>query len=224
MKKLLLTSALILLCIGSIYFFTRENTGQKETASSESISEDAVFEAIESSDALASVSTASSHASSAEDTFTETINESVSGTSSNTQDENTGLLTSTDDIALCDLDGKNYTFTYDNELYSAIYTTDNWKIIDSYKINNAADMEIICSALIGIHPVHGKDLESYRTPDDMVYEWQQHNLVYQLLSDDNEWKSHVKDVDFDPADQGKSFEEIYEARTGKELDINDFLN
>ena len=224
MKKLLITSALILLCIGAIYFFINEKDSSQSAPSSESVIEATVDEALEEKDTDIIDNTNSQQYSSNEAASTKMPSDGAP--SATTEDENSGtsLLSSTDDIALTDIDGKNYIFTYDNELYSAIYTTDNWKIIDSYKINNAADMKIICSALIQIHPVHGKDMESYRTPDDMVYEWQQHNLVYQLLSDDNEWKSHVKDVDFDPADQGKSFEEIYEARTGKKLDINDFLN
>ena len=39
--------------------------------------------------------------------------------------------------------------------------------------------------------------------DDLVYEWQQHNLAYNILPDDNSWKEHAKDVDLNPADQGK---------------------
>ena len=67
-------------------------------------------------------------------------------------------------------------------------------------------------------------MKSYRTIDDLVYEWQQHNLAYELLPDDNSWRSHAKDVDLDPADQGKSLTEIYEARTGSKLDINKLKN
>jgi hypothetical protein len=31
-------------------------------------------------------------------------------------------------------------------------------------------------------------------------------------------------VDLDPEDQNRSFEEIYKDRTGKELDLNDFIS
>ena len=138
-----------------------------------------------------------------------------------TDSENVSALRSTKDINLRDLDGKktNYTFTYKNEEFSAKYTKDNWHIKDSYKITNKNDLEIICQALIDVHPIHGKDMKSYRTADDLVYEWQQHNLAYSFLPDDNLWKSHAKDVDLDPADQGRSLEEMYEARTGSKLDI-----
>ena len=136
-----------------------------------------------------------------------------------------GLLTSASDIKLVNTDGKgsNYSFTYNGEEFSAIYTTDNWKIVDSYKINEEADMMIICQALIDEHPIHGSDMVSYRTADDMVYEWIMHNMAYAFISDDETLRKKAKDVDFDPEDQGKSFDEIYKSRTGKELDLNSIL-
>ncbi len=136
-----------------------------------------------------------------------------------------GILSSTTDINLRDIDGAgtNYLFNYNDEDYRAVYTTDNWKIIDSYKIDNSSDIRIICQALIDIHPIHGSDMVSYRTADDMAYEWVQHNLAYQTLPDDSPLKSHAKDVDLDPNDQNRSFDEIYKDRTGKELDLNDFV-
>ena len=136
-----------------------------------------------------------------------------------------GILNETADINLRDTDGngKNYLFTYDGEDFTAVYTTDNWKIYDSYKITNIEDITIICEALNSEHQVHGSDMESYRTAEDMAYEWLQHNIAYQFLSDDSPWKEHVRDVDLDPKDQGKSFDEIYEERTGKEFNMKDFL-
>lgn len=136
------------------------------------------------------------------------------------------VLSTTKDINLRDLDGNktNYIFTYNNENFSAKYTKDNWHIEDSYKITNAKDIGLICQALIDVHPIHGKDMKSYRTVDDLVYEWQQHNLAYTILPDDNSWKEHAKDVDLNPDDQGKSLEEMYEDRTGNELDIEKLKN
>lgn len=136
------------------------------------------------------------------------------------------ILNGTKDINLRDIDGKqtNYVFEYKNETFSAKYTKDNWNIKNSYKITNGRDIAFICKALIDVYPIHGKDMKSYRTVDDLVYEWQQHNLAYNLLPDDNSWKSHAKDVDLDPVDQGKSLAEIYEARTGSKLDINKIKN
>jgi hypothetical protein len=75
-------------------------------------------------------------------------------------------------------------------------------------------MRIICEALIEIYPIHGKDYVSYRTPEDMVYEWSQHNLAYNILSEDNSWRSHARDVDFDPEDQGRSLYDMFMARRG----------
>ena len=136
-----------------------------------------------------------------------------------------GILTGVDDIALTDLTGAktDYAFIYDGNPYATKYTPDNWEITDSYKITNAKDMAIICQALINEHPVHGRDMVSYRTADDMAYEWSQHNVVYYLLPEDSRWIEFVKDVDFDPEDQGKSYEELYEDRTGRKLDLNEIL-
>lgn len=136
-------------------------------------------------------------------------------------EESVSVLKSSKDINLHDTDDKktNYVFTYKGENFNAKYTKDNWKIYNSYKITNGQDIAYICKALMDVHPIHGKDMKSYRTIDDLVYEWKQHNLAYNMLPDDNSWKSHAKDVDLDPADQGKSLAEIYEARTGEKLDI-----
>ncbi len=145
---------------------------------------------------------------------------------STNNEEIESVLSTTKDINLRDLDGNktNYIFTYNNENFSAKYTKDNWHIEDSYKITNAKDIGLICQALIDVHPIHGKDMKSYRTVDDLVYEWQQHNLAYTILPDDNSWKEHAKDVDLNPDDQGKSLEEMYEDRTGNELDIEKLKN
>ncbi len=145
---------------------------------------------------------------------------------STNNEEIESVLSTTKDINLRDLDGNktNYIFTYNNENFSAKYTKDNWHIEDSYKITNAKDIGLICQALIDVHLIHGKDMKSYRTVDDLVYEWQQHNLAYTILPDDNSWKEHAKDVDLNPDDQGKSLEEMYEDRTGNELDIEKLKN
>ena len=137
--------------------------------------------------------------------------------------EDAGILISPEDIELTNTEGKKYTFQYDGETFNATYTTDHWTVIDSYKITNEADITIICQALCEEHLVHGADMESYRTPEDMAYEWQQHNIAYEVLPDSSSLKAKAKDVDLDPKDQGKSFKEIYEDRTGKELTIEELL-
>ena len=153
-------------------------------------------------------------------------NKDDSNSSSKEENSSAGLLTSTADINLTSADGgtKNYTFVYDGETYKAKHTADHWTIYDSYKINSKSDMMIICQALIDLYPVHGSDMVSYRTAEDMTFEWQQHNIGYIFLGEKSEWASHLKDVDFDPADQGKSFDEIYKDRTGKEFKFSDFLS
>ena len=132
-----------------------------------------------------------------------------------------GSLTSTADIGLTNIDGVNYSFTYRGEEFRAQFQYDCWTIYDSYKITDKDDMKIICQALIDVHPVHGKDMVSYRTADDMAYEWEQHNLAYKYLPEDNAYRESAGNVDLDPYDQGRTFEEIYEDRTGQEFSIKE---
>ena len=135
------------------------------------------------------------------------------------------VLNSTRDIDLHDVDGKetNYEFTYKGKIYSAKYTKDNWHIVDSYEITNKKDIEIICKALIDIYPIHGRDMISYRTVEDLAYEWNEHNIAYMVLPENNIWKKNTKDVDLNPEDQNKSLQEMYEDRTGKKLNINELI-
>lgn len=158
-----------------------------------------------------------------ENTIKELLNNSLKNATSSSEE---GSLSKTTDIGLTSPDGSgsNYVFTYNGETFSAIYSEDNWQIIDSYRIDNSADMMIICQALIDEHPVHGRDMVGYRTAEDMVYEWEIHNLAYAYLGDDENLSNKARDVDFNPEDQGKTLEEIYYDRTGKELSISDFLN
>lgn len=117
-----------------------------------------------------------------------------------------GILSSPEDIGLYDITGYgvDFAFDYGGETFYAYYTPDNWKIVDSYKITAFCDMEIICEALKNICPIHGSDMESYREPEDMAYEWLQHNIAYEILPEDVPWKERAKDVDIDPGDQGLS--------------------
>lgn len=153
---------------------------------------------------------------------TETNNETektqiVSVRTDNSIDEvskENGFLSSTHELNLRDIDGNetNYIFTYNNTEFTAKYTTNNWKIIDSYKITNENDMEIICKALIDIHPIPGKVLNSFRTVQDLVKEWEIHNISYALISENSKYKENVKDVDFNTEDQGKSLEDFIHSR------------
>jgi hypothetical protein len=141
----------------------------------------------------------------AEDEIKEAMKDAASNSSS-------GLLHSTEDIGLTDVDGNghNYRFTYGEDVFSAEYTTDNWKIHDSYRVENAADMRMISQALIDEHPIHGKDMVSYRTAEDMVYEWQIHNFAYDYLDESDPRRQKCKEVDFDPKDQNRTVEEFLE--------------
>lgn len=131
--------------------------------------------------------------------------------------EGESYINSSEDINLVctDKNGRNFSFTYNKEKYTAIYTIDNWCIKNSYKIKNKKDITYVCEALIKVHPIHGADKKSYRTADDMMYEWVQHNIAYDYLPDGNLWKSHARDVDLNPDDQGKSMMEMYGARANK---------
>jgi len=132
-----------------------------------------------------------------------------------------GILASTADIGLYDTDGagKNYSFTYGGMSFNAYFNGESWTIYDSYRVTAESDMKIICQALIDVHPVLGRDRQSYRTADDMAYEWMQHNIAFEYVPRESRWYEHAKDVNLDPDDQGRSIEEIYEDRTGEKLDL-----
>ena len=115
-----------------------------------------------------------------------------------------------------------FSFQYEGEIFSASFVNGVWHIVDSYKIKEE-DIKAICQALIQQHPVLGKDGESYRTAEDMAYEWVQHNLAYEMLPEGNAWRENAKDVDLDPEDQGRSLQEMYEARTGKPLNMQEIM-
>ena len=83
---------------------------------------------------------------------------------------------------------------------------------NSYRITDAAAMLEICEALNAEHTIHSADYTAWRTPEDMAYEWEQHNLAYQMLADDSPWKESARDVDINPEDQGKSLYELYQSR------------
>ncbi len=116
-------------------------------------------------------------------------------------------------------EGNKYDFKYAGETFKATYKKNTWHIENSYKITNAQDIKIICQALIDIHPIQGADYKSYRTADDMCYEWIQHNIAYTILPEDSNLKDDAKDVDLNPEDQGKDFKDFYESRTGKKFDV-----
>ena len=128
-----------------------------------------------------------------------------------------------DTIEINNIDGNMYEFVYNNGIYQVVYVSDTWKIYNSYKITNSKDMKKICEALVDIHKIPSRDYKSYRTVDDMVYEWKQHNLAYMILPDSNSFRNSAKDVDLDPQDQGKSLVEIYEDRTGQKLDLTKYF-
>ena len=134
-------------------------------------------------------------------------------------------LTSVEQLAIQDTDGsgQRYTFSYDNQTFNAQYTEDNWKIVDSWKIRNTGDMELICGALLDVHSIHSRDGNGIRTAEDMAFEWMQHNFAYEHLPEDHPWRENAKDVDLNPADQGKTFFEIYEDRAQDRFRIGDFL-
>ena len=129
-------------------------------------------------------------------------------------------LSSAEDLDLDTDDKSSYSFSYGEDEYHAEFLKDTWTIYDSYKIKNPEDILIICRALAEEHPVPSRDRESFRTPEDMAFEWEQHNIAYDQLPEGNHWRETSRNVDLDPDDQGKTFKEIYEERTGKELDID----
>ena len=89
--------------------------------------------------------------------------------------------------------------------------TQTWKIFDSYLITNRKDIYKICEALYSLHKVPTANGSSeYRTIDDMVYEWEEHNKGY-LYSKKVPFSTlrqmgieATKDVDINPGDQNKN--------------------
>ena len=135
-------------------------------------------------------------------TAAEPSTEAVSGPAA----EEPSHLNSPEDIGLhcTDESKKIYVFTYAELDFTAVYSPDNWHITDSYLIESYEDIVTICRALIEVHPIHSADMTSYRTADDMAYEWHQHNIAYSLLPDGSDWKESAKDVDLDAKDQNKN--------------------
>ena len=112
------------------------------------------------------------------------------------------------DIKDTDGQGRNYTFEYNAQQFKAEFSyridgKENWRIYDSYLIRSRSDMIMICDRLLTLHKIHGRDMVSYRTAEDMADEWEIHNSAYDYLPQ-GDMKNHAKDVDFDPDDQGKS--------------------
>ena len=136
-----------------------------------------------------------------------------------------GLLKSTEDVVLVPTDdyAQGYVFEYGGEQFDAYFDTYSWRVYNSYKITNHDDIVTICQALLNEHVVYGSDWETPRTADDMAFEWEQHNLAYEMLPEDSHWREDAKDVDLDPDDQGKTFQEMYESRTGRKFDIRNYL-
>ena len=62
---------------------------------------------------------------------------------------------------------------------------------------------MICEALKNEHPIHSANYQSWRTAEDMAYEWAQHNLAYSMLSDTSPLIEDAKDVDINPSGQNK---------------------
>ena len=123
----------------------------------------------------------------------------------------TESLSPAESIGLCDTDGSGstYTFTWDGEEFTALYWTDNWRVIDSYRIQDIESITLVCQALADTHPIHSADYSGWRTADDMAYEWVQHNIAYDFLPAGSSLSSSAKDVDLDPKDQGKSVYDMF---------------
>ena len=124
------------------------------------------------------------------------------------------VLNSTEDIDLRYGGDGYYYFTYNGEDFRAMYAASTWTVYDSFKITNKNDITIICQALSDVNPVPSRDWQSYRTADDMAYEWDQHNKVYLVAPKDSYTRERTRNVDLDPEDQGKTYEDLYRENLG----------
>ena len=116
------------------------------------------------------------------------------------------------ELVLTDNGDDTYTFAYGNDTFTALYTPyigGDWKIYDSYKITNRADMVIICEKLLKLNKVRGR-ITQYRTAKDMADEWEVHNRGYAiaLSLSMTDAAARLKDVDMDKKDQGKTFDDF----------------
>ncbi len=118
-----------------------------------------------------------------------------------------------DEVIMSSKNGIDYVIDSDGLEVHAKWDKDeeSWKIYNSYLINNEDDMEKICTALYNLHPVPtAKNSTEYRTIDDMVYEWQEHNkgYLYSKRLPDGKLKNMgveaTMHVDINPGDQGKN--------------------
>ena len=119
-----------------------------------------------------------------------------------------------------------YNFAYNGKTYSATYNESEqcWTIIDSFEISDKKVMYLECYNLIAKNPVPTEPGgTTYRTLDDMVYEWEQHNVAYnyfikiynsgipfssELYNYIAEGISRAKNVSINPGDQGKNWIEL----------------
>lgn len=107
---------------------------------------------------------------------------------------------------------ENYSFTYGGETFTVHYTPysgGDWKVVDSYKITNKADMVLICEKLHRLHKIEGR-ITRYRTAKDMADEWEIHDQGYVLAKNYgmDSAVARLKDVDMDKKDQGKTFDDF----------------
>lgn len=210
-----LFAALIIISFCSCFLFACTGRNEPETAQAS-----AAQQLSESSEAEAfSVSGAGKEAVTKEEETTRPVSDVHELTRAEAvarsfgYDEGESIISTPPETDLAYSDGyfEYFTFTYAGEEFTALHEYDNWQIRDSYRIRNSKDMELICRALIDIYPVHGRDNESYRTPEDMAYEWIQHNIVCEMPEIDKNWLDRARNVDLDPDEQNMSLWEMYKA-------------
>lgn len=211
MKRLIITAAALLICGCSDTDDTSSSAGTSGAADSSAAVTTTTVTAVPSEPPVNSEQPDESEATT---TASQTVTSAPAQTTTSASSAKQNEPITADSLGFKNVDGigSKYEFIYGGEVFTAIYTPDNWKIIDSYKIDKEADILLICQILAAEHPVHGKDMVSYRTPDDMSVEWQQHNLAYKVLPSDHKWKNNAKDVDLDPKDQGKTLSEMFLSR------------
>jgi len=209
MKRLIITAAALLICGCSDADDTSSSTGTSGVSDSSAPDTSVITTTTE-----LPVNSEQPDESNPVTTSSQTVTSAPAQTTTSASSAKQNEPITADSLGFKNVDGvgSKYEFTYGGEVFTAIYTPDNWKIIDSYKIDKEADILLICQILAAEHPVHGKDMVSYRTPDDMSVEWQQHNLAYKVLPSDHKWKNNAKDVDLDPKDQGKTLSEMFLSR------------
>ena len=203
MKRLIITAAALLICGCSDSDDTSSSAGISAAADSPAAVTTTTVTTVPPEQPMNSeLPDESETVTTASQTVTSAPTQTTASASSAKQDK---PLTA-DDLGFKNVDsiGSKYEFTYGGEVFTAIYTPDNWKIIDSYKIEKESDILLVCKILVAEHPVHGKDMISFDSdfteiPAPYLFEASELNYINgtYVYTYNCDWSDHTEKWDYD---------------------------